>query len=72
MKILKTSVKTGDKIELFNINGEKQLNGEIGEYKDGKIKIFWYLNKFSGFSQYFSTRELNKQINKNKIKIVTN
>ena len=70
MKKIQTTVKTGDKIEgLFN--GEGILTGEIRTYKQGEIKVFWYINKYSGFSEYLSTRELNRRIKENKIKVIS-
>lgn len=68
MKQVSTTVKTGDKIEAPGT----QLIGEIGTYKDGKIKVFWYMknNKVSGMSENLSTRELNRRIKENKIKVL--
>lgn len=63
MKLLSTTVKTGDKIEA---PGTK-LKGEISTYKGGKIKVIWYINEYSGFSEYLSTKELNRRIKENKI-----
>jgi len=66
MKKIQTTVKTGDKISGM-LNGEKLLTGEIGTYQNGKIKVFWHINKFSGFSEFISTKELNRRIKENKI-----
>ncbi len=66
MKNINTTVKTGDKIEAPGT----ALKGEISTYKDGKIKVLWYINKFSGFSENLSTRELNRRIKENKIKVI--
>ncbi len=65
-KKINTTLKTGDKIIVPNTN----LKGEIGTYKDGKIKILWYVNKFSGFSEFISTKELNRRLKENKIATV--
>lgn len=66
MKIINTTVKTGDKFSVPNSN----LKGEVGTYKDGKIRLFFYMaNQSSGFSDFVSTRELNKRIKENKIVI---
>jgi len=71
MKTIQTTVSTGTKINGI-LNNESVLNGEIGTIKNGKITIFWLINKTSGFSQHLSTKELNKQIKEGKIKISTN
>lgn len=63
MKIISTQVKTGDILNMDN------LTGVVGTYKDGKIKVLWSVNKFSGFSCFYSTREINKMIGSGKIKI---
>jgi len=63
MKIIQTTLSTGDKVTSPGTN----LTGEIGTIKDGKIKILWYINEYSGFSEFISVKELNRRINNNKI-----
>jgi hypothetical protein len=65
MKLINTTAKTGDKFTVPNTN----LKGEIGTYKDGKIRLLFYVNNFSGFSDYVSTKELNRRIKNNIITI---
>jgi hypothetical protein len=66
MKSLNTTAKTGDKFIVPNTS----LKGEIGTYKEGKIRLLFYIDKYSGFSDFVSTRELNKRIKENKIQLV--
>jgi len=68
MKLVSTTVSTGDKFTVPN----SELKGEVGTIKDGKIRLLYYINQYSGFSDFVSTQELNRRIKANKIIFATN
>lgn len=56
MKIISTTVKTGDKI---TIDGKEWI---VGTYSKGKIKLTHTINKTSCITQEISTKTLNKSL----------
>lgn len=68
-KIINTTVSTGTKLRLMHNGEPTSTTGEVGTYKQGKIRILWYASPTSGFSEFVTTRELNNRLKNNTIKI---